>query len=64
MYMAVFSTLLSFYIGFCRYIEALLEDFRCIIAKLNILNTTQSRSSTEEKEIMIDAIQLHTEMLT
>lgn len=62
--MIIFSTILSLYIGFCIYIEALLEEFRCIIAKLNILANRKYRSPTEEKEIMIEAIKLHLEMLT
>lgn len=65
-YTTIFSTILSLYIGFCRYIEALLEDFQSIIAKLNVLTLTskESRSSIEEKEIMVEAIKLHLEMLT
>lgn len=62
--MIIFSTILSLHIGFCRYIEALLEDFRCIIEKLINLTNREYRSSIEEREILIEAIELHLEMLT
>lgn len=68
MYMVIFCAILSFYIGFCSYINAILEDFRGIIGKLNILNDLSiekrnQKSVINVRETMIEAIKLHTEML-